>query len=427
MQQKTKISFYTLGCRLNQAESASLRNLFLSAGYEVVPFSTPADIVVVNTCTVTEHGDADTRRLVQRLRRRWPSVRIALVGCQSQVQGQELLHMPGVHWVVGTAAKMELPTILKEHANDGPVMIVPNINKNSFSIPGAAIDPEHTRANLKIQDGCNFFCSFCEIPYARGRARSRAFADLLREGRELAAAGYREIILTGINVGAYRCDGHSLKDVLQSLSDIDGIERIRISSIEMTTIEEEIFPLMQTKVCRFLHVPLQSGSDRILKAMNRRYRAQEFVQFIHRVYTLVPDICLGTDVMVGFPGESEEDFQLTYTLLAALPLTYFHVFSYSDRPHSKSRQFQDKVPQTVKHQRSLILRQLSMEKRHAYFQRFVGSVQNVLFETEKDGLWSGLTDNYIRVRVPSSESLSNQLRPVKLQAIEGMTMTGVLA
>ncbi|MBN2356865.1 tRNA (N(6)-L-threonylcarbamoyladenosine(37)-C(2))-methylthiotransferase MtaB [candidate division KSB1 bacterium] len=427
MSARVKISFHTLGCRLNQAESASLQNRFLKAGYEVVDFGRPADVVVINTCTVTEHGDTDTRRLVNRLHRSMKSAKIALIGCQSQVQGEHLLQLPGVQWVIGNAAKMDLPSILLQHGACEPFLMIPAISKESFTVPGAAIDRKHTRANLKIQDGCNFFCSFCEIPYARGRTRSRQLPDLLREANELAGAGYREIVLTGVNVGTYDDGGKSLPDVLAALSTFDGIRRIRISSIEMTTIPNEIFRPMQTgKVCRFLHVPLQSGSDKILRAMNRKYCARDFARFIHQAYAAVPDICLGADVMVGFPGETEHDFQLTTTLLQSLPLAYFHVFSYSDRPHARSRHLANKVSETDKQSRSRLLRQLSQKKRRQYFQRFTGSVQEALFEEEKHGLWTGLTDHYIRVRVTSSQNLHNQLRRVRLQDIDGMAMLGTL-
>jgi len=422
-----RISFHTQGCRLNRAESASLENRFQEAGYKVVEIDEPADVVVINTCTVTEHGDADTRRLVHRLHKRSAESRIALIGCQSQVQGENLLKLPGVKWVIGTAAKMDLLQIFQQYDGAEPVLLIPEIPRHSFTLESAAIDRRHTRANLKIQDGCDFFCSFCEIPYARGRARSREFDDLLREAHELAAAGYHELVLTGINVGTYAFEGKSILDVVSALAGIGGIWRIRVSSIEMTTIPDGMFSMMGAgKVCRYLHVPLQSGSEGILHAMRRRHSPADFTALCEAAIARVPDICIGTDVMVGFPGESDDDFQRSRQLLSSLPVAYFHVFSYSDRQHSHSRKATTKVTEAVKQQRSRILRQLSLEKRQAFFERFIGTTAGVLFESEKDGWWTGLTDHYIRVRVRSEEHLANRLRPVQLEAIDHLTMTGIL-
>jgi len=422
------ISFHTLGCRLNQAETATLENRFVAAGYALVTAGEAADVVVINTCTVTEHGDSDTRRLVNRIRRRRPDTRIALIGCQSQVQAEELGQLPGVAWVIGNAVKMNLPEIIHSYHGPGPLILTPEIGRTAFTMEGAAIDRHHTRANLKIQDGCNFSCAYCEIPYARGRSRSREFSDVVREARELAAAGHREVILTGINIGTYRHEEKTIIDILAALEAIDELARIRISSIEMTTIPEEILTFMKNgKVCRFLHVPVQSGSDPVLKAMQRRHRAGDFADLMHRAVREIPDICLGTDVMVGFPGESEQHFEETHALLQRLPLAYFHVFSYSERPHSKSRLLGDKVPEAVKAGRSRALRALSMQKRQAYFHRFIGRSEAVLFEGCKNGLWNGFTDTYIRVRVAAEAPLHNRIKSVRLLGAEESSMMGELA
>ncbi len=422
-----KIAFHTLGCRLNQAETASLENRFAAAGFKIVEFDEPADVVVINTCTVTDHGDSDTRRLVNRLHRRDRDTRIALIGCQSQVQGEQLVQLPGVHWVIGNAVKMDLPEIIRSHTGPGPLILAPEIGREAFTVPGVAIDRHHTRANLKIQDGCNFMCAFCEIPYARGRSRSREFSDLVREADALAQAGHRELVLTGINIGTYRDGEKNIVDVIAALERIDALARIRISSIEMTTVPNEIFSFMKNgKLCRFLHVPAQSGSDPILKAMHRRHRAGDFAELIHRAAATVADICLGTDVMVGFPGETQRHFEETCLLLEELPLAYFHVFSYSDRKHSKSRLMDDKIPEEVKAERSRRLRTLSEKKRHAYFQRFIKRTEAVLFEQQKNSVWSGFTDTYIRVRVPSEEALHNQIRQVQLLRADQNSMSGKL-
>ncbi|MDP2654133.1 MAG: tRNA (N(6)-L-threonylcarbamoyladenosine(37)-C(2))-methylthiotransferase MtaB [Candidatus Omnitrophota bacterium] len=424
---KPSISFYTLGCRLNQAETASIQNSFESGGYRVVDFKKTADIVVINTCTVTENGDTDTRRLVNRINRLNPGARIALIGCQAQVQKEKLARLPNVRWVVGNARKMELLSIFEEWSDpDEPQVITPAIEKKPFIIPVAAIDRQHTRANLKIQDGCDFFCSFCEIPYARGRARSREFGNILLEARALAAAGHQEIILTGINVGTYRHDGKTVRDVIDALEQVEGLERIRISSIEPTTVPEALVRKMASgsKLCRYLHIPLQSASDPVLGLMKRKYNFKEFSRFIRMAHETVPEICLGTDVIVGFPGETEEHFRETYDRLLDLPVHYFHVFSYSARHMAKSRDLADPVPVSVIQKRSELLRELSLRKRRVYFESLAGSVQTVLFEQKKGGWWTGLTDHYVRVNLRSSQDLQNRMIPVRLGTTDGIAMTG---
>ncbi|GAB4335942.1 MAG: tRNA (N(6)-L-threonylcarbamoyladenosine(37)-C(2))-methylthiotransferase MtaB [Calditrichia bacterium] len=425
----TKVSFYTLGCRLNQAETATLESQFEKLGYQVVDFKSPSDVVIVNTCTVTENGDADTRKLVNKINRLNPNARIALIGCQAQVQRDSLLEMPNVKWVVGNALKMDLPAIIgKGDKEDAPSVLTPVIKRERFTHPVAGIDRRHTRANLKIQDGCDFFCSFCVIPYARGRARSREFTDVVREARQLAEAGHREVVLTGINVGTYRDGEKRIEDVIHALIQIEQLDRIRISSIEPTTIPEDLLNLAaaRNKLCRYFHIPLQSGSNSVLKAMNRRYTREEFAEFIEYVDARVPNVCQGTDVIVGFPGEKEEHFEETYRLLEALPLAYFHVFSYSERPWAKSRKLEPKVPDEVIEKRSRILRELSQKKRNRYMESQAGREELVLFEQKKRGLWSGLTDTYIRVNVKSDLNLKNELVPVRLQRPENQVMIGEL-
>jgi len=421
-----RISFYTFGCRLNQSETATIEKTFEAKGYKVVDFKDPADIVVVNTCTVTENGDADTRRLVNKISRSNPQARIALVGCQAQMQKENLLTMPSVHWVVGNERKMELAAIIDEHkTSDQPVVITPTISRKSFTVPIAALSSHHTRANLKIQDGCDFFCSFCEIPFARGRARSRVFDDILKEANELAKAGRKEIVLTGINIGTYDFENKTILDVLDALERIEDLKRIRISSIEPTTIPFEVIKRMgKTKLCRHLHIPLQSASNKILKLMKRKYTAEEFSQFILKAHKTVSEICIGTDIIVGFPGETDELFEETLSFVRDLPISYFHVFSYSERTMNKSNQFTDKVPAKTIQKRSEALRALSSRKRQLFLKSLSGTTQNVLFEAKKNGSWPGWTDNYVRLKIKSDENLRNKLIPVKIgsaQELAGQT------
>lgn len=424
------VSFHTLGCRLNQAETAIIQRSFEASGYKIVEADALADIVVVNTCTVTEHGDQDTRKMVHRINRQNPHARIALVGCQSQLQRQELLELPNVQWVVGNACKMELADIIQASRNNTrPQVITPTIARTSFTIRFAGIDRKHTRANLKIQDGCDFFCSFCVIPYARGRGRSRQFKDIIHEARILAEAGHQELVLTGINVGTYDFEGQNIVDVVEALEAIAGIRRIRISSIELKTIPDLLLQKMASgsKLCRFLHIPLQSGDNEILTAMNRRYQVYEFVDWIHRAIHTVPDICLGTDVMAGFPSETDTQFSATVDLLQQLPLAYFHVFSYSERQQAKSRRLPNPVPRQIIERRSAVLRALSGQKRQFYQSKFLDKTELVLFEQQKNGFWTGLTDTYIRVRLKSELDLHNRFVPVRLTKIDNQAMIGILA
>lgn len=431
---KNSISFYTLGCRLNQSETAVIQNSFESNGYAITEFDDPADIVVVNTCTVTQNGDADTRRIVNKINRVNPSAKIALIGCQAQVQKNRLTELPNVQWVIGNAKKMDLVSILKKGKDTDTVhVITPPIPRKRFTIPFAGIDRKHTRANIKIQDGCDSFCTFCEIPYARGRARSRQFDDILREAEILSRSGHKELVITGVNLGTYKDRGKDITDVLKALGGVEGLMRIRISSIEPTTIPDKILSIMsphtsqETKVCRHLHIPLQSGDDRILKSMKRKYSTGEFSDFIHMARKRIPGICIGTDVIVGFPGETEDSFRTTVDFLKQAPIHYFHVFSYSPRTLAKSADLPDKVPGKAVQARSQILRELSQQKRRLFHESLIGTTQHVLFEQKKDGTWSGLTDNYVRVGVKSDDHLTNRLLRVKLIHREGQNLFGEIS
>ncbi|RQW08681.1 MiaB/RimO family radical SAM methylthiotransferase, partial [candidate division KSB1 bacterium] len=333
-----------------------------------------------------------------------------------------------VQWVVGNARKMELADIVRETCDAEPQLITPALQRDSFTIPVAGIDRRHTRANLKIQDGCDFFCTFCEIPYARGRARSRVFDDILREAHELAAAGHREVVLTGVNIGTYRFAGKTLTDVVDALQEVKGLQRVRISSVEGTTLSPALFERMgaDKKLCRHLHISIQSASDEILTAMRRNYTVAACRALVEETHDSVAGVCLGTDVIVGFPGETVDHFRETYENLRDMPFAYFHVFSYSERGHAKSRKLADKVPREEIERRSAELRDLSVRKRQLFFAENIGSVQDVLFEQERNGYWTGLTDSYIRVKVRSEKNLKNEFVPVVLQEIDQSTMIGKL-
>lgn len=420
------ISFYTFGCRLNQSETSSISNSFNGSKIRVVDFDTPADVVVINTCTVTENGDNDARRLINRICRINPESKIALVGCQAQIQKEKLSSLPNVRWIIGNSQKQDFLNILKSsNDNDQCEIITPAIDRKSFVIPHLSVDKSHARANLKVQDGCDFFCSFCEIPYARGRARSREYGDLLREANALADIKHKELVITGINVGTYSYENKNLVDVINGLELIENLFRIRISSIEPTTINDEIITCMANrgKLCRHLHIPLQSGCDKILVEMKRKYTTVEFSRYIKNVYSKVEQICIGTDVIVGFPGETDKEFEETFDFLRSNPINYFHVFSYSKRNLAKSKDRIDPVDVGIVKKRSRILRELSLLKREKFHSALLGTTQYVLFEECRDGFYNGLTDNYCRVYVKSSASLINEFLPVSIvKLVDGHLM-----
>lgn len=425
------IAFTTLGCRLNQSETAVIKNTFNEKKYRIVDIKKPADMVVINTCTVTENGDADTRRLVNKVNRLNPNVQIALIGCQAQIQKEKLKSLKNVHWIVGNARKMALAEILKENENtpsSETQVIVPTIDRKNFTLPAAGINTKLTRANIKIQDGCDFFCSFCEIPYARGRARSREFDDILIEANTLVEAGHQEIVITGINVGTYHYEGKSLLNVIKALEALKGLARIRISSIEPTTMDESLLHYMHqsNKLCRYLHIPLQSGNDTILKSMQRKYTLKDFDAFVHLARSTVENICIGTDVIVGYPGETHTLFEDTYNYLRDAPIDYFHVFSYSKRTMTRSQPLDNIVNTKTIQERSRRLRELSARKRVLFYQSLQGQTLPVLFEQKKDDQWTGFTDNYAKVHVLSQQSLRNKIKLVKIAKEHNKALTGHL-
>ena len=422
--QSRRVTVYTIGCRLNQAESAILSDRFTQLGFVPVPVGTPTDVLVVNSCSVTEEAESDCRRVVRQVLRKSPQATVAVTGCYAQTGVDVLRTLPGIDLIVGTQYKMRLPEYLETLPVSGKpyepeVIHTKKIDHENFVIEGTG-HYSATRANLKIQDGCQFMCAFCIIPFARGRERSRRSEDAIQEARGLAERGHRELVLTGVNIGQYRHDGKNLLGLIQRLEEIKGIDRIRISSIEPTTIPEGLLEYMATseKLCRYLHIPLQSGDDTILKGMNRRYSVGDFIQYIQRAVKIVPDLCVGTDVMVGFPGESEEHFANTQVVIEDLPLAYLHVFSYSGRPGTAAVRLNQLVPTRTIQARSRKLAELSRFKRLAYYQRYVGQKVQVLFESRnRQGAWTGLTDNYVRVGVRAPEELGNAIKPVVITGI----------
>jgi threonylcarbamoyladenosine tRNA methylthiotransferase MtaB len=424
-------SFHSLGCRLNQTEAALWAGAFRDKGYSIVEWGEPADLVVINTCSVTERGEAHCRSAIRQALRRRSDAFVVVTGCYAQVGLEALREIEGVDMVVGTEYKDKFPELIDEPRKlEEPVVLHSSLIDDADFEIGATGYYHTTRANLKVQDGCDFFCTFCIIPFTRGRERSRKLPDLLREARELVAQGYLELVLTGVNIGRYEHDGTTFDGMVAKLEEIEGLSRIRITSIEPTTIEAGLVDRMARSetLCRYFHVPVQSGDRAILAAMGRRYTLESYRDFIESVARTVPDVGLGTDVIVGFPGETDDSFERTYRFLDSLPFAYFHVFSYSKRYGTRAARLEDHVPPEIIKERSRLLRELSARKRAAFASRHIGREVDVLFEQQDEtGLWTGLTSSYLRVGVVSAEPLRNQIRSVRIREAGSELAIGSLA
>ncbi|MBD3304846.1 tRNA (N(6)-L-threonylcarbamoyladenosine(37)-C(2))-methylthiotransferase MtaB [candidate division KSB3 bacterium] len=441
MHHQYSASFYTLGCRLNQAETAILCDQFRESGYAIKPFGEPTDVCVINTCSVTGASEARCRNMIRSVLRKHPANFLIVVGCYAQVGLEAIRAIPGVDMIVGTEQKFEITSYLADILAETiqnrsipkraePLIIhSTTISREDFTLHSVGNFVEHVRANIKIQDGCNFFCSYCIVPYTRGRERSRTFADIRREALQLAQRGHQEVVITGVNIGRYAYRGYTLLDVVKMLEDIEGIQRIRITSIEPMTIPDGLIGYVTSspKVCHFFHIPLQSGDNTILRQMNRRYTREEFAEFVRRLAADMSDVNIGTDIIVGFPGEGEAEFEHSRQLLETLPLNYAHVFSFSPRQGTQAATLPQQVhPETIK-QRSQILRKLSARKRRAFYERYLGQSVSVLFEyREKTGLFTGYTGNYLKVGVSTEEDLTNRFRQVVITEIADTIAIGTL-
>jgi threonylcarbamoyladenosine tRNA methylthiotransferase MtaB len=420
-----RASLHTLGCRLSQSETSMLADTLLRQGYRLVEFGQETDLLVLNTCSVTENAEKDCRYAVRKTLRHSPHAFVAVTGCYAQTGAAQLQTVPGIDLIVGTQFKMNLPDYLPAPAElrkqpEPELRHSRTIDREDFILPGTAYS-DSTRALLKIQDGCDFMCSFCLIPFARGRERSRVIDDVLREARDLAAHGYRELVLTGVNIGRYACQDLGLVELVQELEAIPEVSRIRISSIEPTTVPLALLEHMaaSTKLCHYLHLPLQSGDEGILRAMNRRYGVDDYEELVRRALALMPDLGLGTDLMVGFPGEDQQAFANTVRTAERLPFSYFHVFSYSSRPGTTAARLEHQTPPAVIRQRSRTLAELSRTKALAFYQQQIGRTVSVLFEQgERDGFRTGTTANFTRVAVAADAVVAG--------SIHNVTITGIM-
>jgi len=422
-----KVAFQTLGCKLNFAETSTLARDFFSQGYAQVGIDNSADIYVINTCSVTENANKKARKAVRRALRNSPQAQVAVIGCYAQLNPEEIADMPGVSIVAGAEDKFNLLEKIESNDLEGQTII---LNSGIDSVvkfnPSNSVG-ERTRSFLKVQDGCDYICSFCTIPLARGKSRSANIADTLIQARKIAETEVKEIVLTGVNVGDFgKKFKESFFDLIQELDKVEGIERYRISSIEPNLLSNEIiyFTANSKKFLPHFHIPLQSGSDQILKAMRRRYNSNFFARRINKIKSIIPEACIGVDVIVGFPGESEDNFQETYELLNQLDVSYLHVFSYSERENTDAVKIRPKIFQHTIAERSKILHRLSMKKKRHFYEKNFGKILQVLFETYEGGVLSGYSNNYVPVSIKGNEDEVNQIIPVKLTSFEGGAMLG---
>ena len=417
-----RVSFHTLGCKLNFSETSTIAREFERGGYIRVEPSEPTDVAVINSCSVTEHADKKCRNIIRKIHRRNPNAIIAVTGCYAQLKPQDIAAIEGVDVVLGNNDKGDLyrrVAELQDHT-EAEVYRCSYDQINRFF--AAYSSGDRTRSFLKVQDGCDYKCAYCTIHYARGSSRNMPIADIVAEAKEIAAAGQKEIVITGINTGDFgRTTGERFIDLLRELDGVDGIERYRISSIEPNLITDEIieFCAQSPKFVPHFHIPLQSGSTRILGLMRRRYTAERYRERIAKIRELMPDSFLGVDVIVGFPGEGEEEFMETYRLLEEVGASFLHIFPFSERPGTPAVDMPNKVQARISTERVSRLEELSAKLNRAFTERFIGTEREVLFEsTNHDGLMYGYTDNYLRVSIPFNEAAVNNICCVRLDSID---------
>lgn len=418
-----RVALHTLGCKLNFAETSTLGGQFLDRGFEVVPFSELADVYVLNTCSVTERADRECRQLVRRALRRSPEALVVVTGCYAQLAPEELASIQGVDYILGTKEKASLFDYVGAMTKQAtPQLFVSDVGDAvdfGAAMSGPATD--RTRAFLKIQDGCDYQCTFCTIPLARGASRSQSVDLCVMQAKTLVQQGFKEIVLTGVNVGDYgRKIESDLQALLRALTTVKGLHRIRISSIEPNLLTQELRDFIEEHpaVCRHFHIPLQSGSDSVLRRMRRRYTTVTYRELIQRVREQFPDAGIGVDVITGFPGETDGEHEETYRLLVDLPVSYLHVFTYSERPNTPAATHRNPVPPAIRGRRNEQLRILGQRKRALFAQQHVGRTVTVLTEsTVEDGLRFGFTDSFLRVGVPAAAVDGNQIVDVHVTGV----------
>ena len=425
-----RVAFHTLGCKLNFSETATISRDFIRHGFEKVDYRDKADIYVLNTCSVTENADKKARKLIRQAKRRNPNSSIAVIGCYAQLKPETIAGIDGVNLVLGAEEKFNLLNHLDTlDLNNGTRVIKSDIN-HVHTFTSSYSSGERTRSFLKVQDGCDYTCSFCTIPFARGESRSDTIVNTMKVAREVAQTDAREIVLTGVNIGDFgKGTTETFFDLIQELDQLEGIDRIRISSIEPNLLTDEIieFCAASQKFMPHFHVPLQSGSDKILGAMRRRYKRTLYENCVAKIKQCIPDACIGVDVIVGFPGETDDDFFDTYNFLNELDISYLHVFTYSERPNTDALEIGAVVSMGDRAHRSKMLHILSDKKRRFFHEQFIGQERPVLFESVKNGKIMGHTDNYIQVQVNGEIDLINTINNILLSENNDMIVNGILA
>lgn len=423
-----KVAFYTLGCKLNFSETSTIARSFKDEGFARVDFSEEADIYVINTCSVTENADKRFKTIVKQAQKVNPDAFVAAIGCYAQLKPEELADVDGVDLVLGATEKFKITDYLNDLTkNDFGEVHSCEIEEADFYVGSYSIG-DRTRAFLKVQDGCDYKCTYCTIPLARGISRSDTMDNVLKNAREISEQNIKEIVLTGVNIGDYgkgefgnKRHEHTFLDLVTELDKVEGIERLRISSIEPNLLKNETIELVSQSraFVPHFHVPLQSGSNDILKKMKRRYMRELYVDRVSKIKEVMPHACIGVDVIVGFPGETEEHFLETYNFLNELDISYLHVFTYSERDNTEAAEMDGVVPKNIRSKRSKMLRGLSAKKRRAFYEKQIGTKRTVLFEGEnKEGYIHGFTENYVKVKAPWNPELVNTLHQVELTKID---------
>jgi threonylcarbamoyladenosine tRNA methylthiotransferase MtaB len=416
------VAFYTLGCKLNFSETSTICRMFTANGFAKVDFLYGADVYVINTCSVTDHADKKCRKVVKQALKYNPDAFIAIIGCYAQLKPQEIAAIPGVNIVLGANEKFNLlDHILNYEKKEGTQVFANEIKHVNTFLPSYSLG-DRTRTFLKVQDGCDYFCSFCTIPLARGRSRSDTIANTVISAKEAASNGVKEIVLTGVNIGDFgKNTNETFFDLVKALDQINGIERIQISSIEPNLLTNEIinYVAQSERFVPHFHIPLQSGSDKILKAMRRKYERELYTDRVAFIKDIMPDCCIGADVITGFPSETEEDFLDTYRFINNLEVSYLHVFTYSERDDTTALRIKEVVPGNIRHQRTEMLKILSEKKKRFFYEQHQGKKMKVLFEMEhENGFMKGFTENYIKVKTAYDPLLYNEIVEVKLCDID---------
>ncbi len=428
MENRKKVAFYTLGCKLNFSETSTIARNFQDEGFDRVDFEEVADMYVINTCSVTENADKQFKQVVRKAMKLNNKAFVAAIGCYAQLKPEELANVDGVDLVLGATEKFKITDYINDLSkNDFGEVHSCEIEEADFYVGSYSIG-DRTRAFLKVQDGCDYKCTYCTIPLARGISRSDELENVLKNAKEISAQNIKEIVLTGVNIGDYgkgefgnKKHEHTFLELVQELDKVEGIERLRISSIEPNLLKNETIEFVsksRTFVPHF-HIPLQSGSNEILKLMKRRYQREIYTERVNKIREVMPDACIGVDVIVGFPGETEEHFLETYHFLNDMDISYLHVFTYSERDNTEAAEMEGVVPANVRAKRSKMLRSLSVKKRRAFYESQIGTNRTVLFESEnKEGYIHGFTENYVRVKTPWNPELANTLREINLTKID---------